>query len=723
MNLTPMQRTADTATRQLGARLENVRQQLQSCGSVMAELVEPQSRPLVTGALGQIAQLAVRVAVVGQIKSGKSTFINAFVRHPRLLPTAVTPWTTAVTNLHFAQASPPDGAVRFTFMNSGEWSDLANGGRFRDLAHGLSPGLEPRDLQGEVDALADRARQKLGPEFEQLIGRAHLFKSLHPGLLEQYICSGEFSGSDVYGKYADITRSADIYLSGGPFAFPTTVIDTPGINDPTLVRDEITRRSLGAAEAYIIVLTARQPLSDQDVALLRFMRGLNKDRVIVLLNRIDELSDLAEELPQVLRFVNDRLAAEFPGARIPVVPGSAWWATQALAFEPGAVAKTLRRPSAAHLFRHGFLQQGDADPRALSEPATQARVSHALYAMSGMPALYEAFDELVSTTGTAFSMGLVARGFADMSRACERAAEAELRILLADRARGQKLTGTGSGISDSPAIHSRERDLILSVSANIEASAKMIDEIFSRVIAEEQANLRASLLKVVDTYAARERKVLTDSLARGASATTWTHEGIEVRRALSDTFRAGFQEASQRMLAYHTHLIPELFKLLQTVVPAPDVPLPQLKSLAIPVPASIPLSRMLVLDLDRSRWQVFWRRSTNADQAGAKIEALIRSEFAGVADELAASAGRAFQDFASTTIGWALGACRNIQLALQRRLDRLLQEDGGAENTPVRVDQRISAQAQRLKDTEALTEHLENLARDIERIFKPGDQS
>ncbi|MGE5266790.1 MAG: dynamin family protein, partial [Deltaproteobacteria bacterium] len=665
MNATPMQRTADTANRRLGARLENVRQQLQSCGSVMAELVEPQSRPLVSGALEKIAQLTVRVAVVGQIKSGKSTFINAFVRHPRLLPTAVTPWTTAVTKLHFAQVPPPDGAVRFSFMTTGEWSDLAKGSRFRDLAEGSAPGFEPRDLHLEVGALAERARQKLGPEFEQLIGRAHLFNAIHPGLLEQYICSGEFSGSDSYGKYADITRSADLYLNGGPFAFPTTVIDTPGINDPTLVRDEITRRSLGAAEAYIIVLTARQPLSDQDVALLRFMRGLNKDRVIVLVNRIDELSDPPEQLPQVLRFVTDRLAAEFPGARIPVVHGSAWWATQALSFEPDAVAKTLARPSATHLFRRGFLQQGDADPRALVDPETQARVAHALYAMSGMPALYEAFENLINTTGTAFSMGLVARGFADMSRACEQAAEAELKILLADRARGQRPPGISHGSSDSPAIHSRERDLILSVSANIEVSAKMIEEIFSRVIAEEQARLRTSLLGVVDTYAARERKIVTDSLARGASATTWTHEGIEVRRALSDAFRAGFEEASQRMLAYHVHLIPELFKLLQTVVPAPDIPVPQLKSLSIPVPTSIPLSRMLVLDLDRSRWQAFWKRASSADQAGAKIEALIRSEFAGVADELAASAGRTFQDFASTTIAWALGACRNIQLALQ----------------------------------------------------------
>ena len=57
-------------------------------------------------------------------------------------------------------------------------------------------------------------------------------------------------------------------------------------------------------------------------------------------------------------------------------------------------------------------------------------------------------------------------------------------------------------------------------------------------------------------------------------------------------------------------------------------------------------------------------------------------------------------------------------LPSQRRLDRLLQEDG----LQAGFDERITTQAQRLKDTEALTQHLEYLARDIEQIFKPGVQ-
>lgn len=705
----------------IGARIESTRQQLLSCGAVVAKLVEPQSGPLVADALRQITQSTCRIAVVGQIKSGKSTFINALVRHPKLLPTAVTPWTTAITNLHFGQKSPTGGVARFTFMNRNEWDDIARGaGQLRELTERLVPDFEPQLLQDQALALADRARKKLGPEFDQLLGRSHVYDTLAAGVLERYICSGEFSTAAFVGKYADITASADIYLPDGPFEFPTTITDTPGVNDPFLIRDEITRRSLGAADVYIIVLTARQPLSDQDVALLRLMRGLNKDRVVVLVNRIDELADVNSELPQVTAFVRDRLAQEFPDSRIPVVYGSAMWAMQALAFESGVVANLLKRSSAGCMFRSGLLHPHDAHPSALDDPEARQRVRQALYAVSGMPAVYDALDFMTGLAQPTFTLGLNARCLAEMSRACESAAKTELQMLLADRAQRQK-AGTGNA---SLSFYAREKELLMEVAANIEASAQAIETLFVRVIDEEQNRLRSLMQQVIEQHAARERKVLVETLSRGPKTGTWTHEGVELRRALGDVFRHGYADAADRLTAFHARLIPELFKLMQSIVPAPDLTLPQVDVIAIPMPAGVPLSRMLIVDLDGSRWRAFWNRNSSAEQAGARIEALIKAEFARVADELADASGRTFRDFGTTTIRWALGACRNIQHALQRRLDRLVadQNAAGMGGSPSLADleERIRVQGQRLKDTEALTQHLEFLTRDLEQVLRSG---
>ena len=697
----------------IGARLEGVRQQLLSCGGVMAGLVEPQSKPLVTDALEKLSRMSCRIAIVGQIKSGKSTFINAFVRQPNLLPTSVTPWTTAITNLNFRQAAPEGSAVHFKFMQKGEWDEIAQGrGELRELTERLVPDFEPELLQRQASAFALRAREKLGAEFDDLLGRSHVFDTIAPGLLENYVCSGELTGLKSIGKYSDITSSADIYFQQGPFEFPVTVTDTPGVNDPFLIRDEITRRSLGTADVYIAVLTARQPLSDQDVALLRVMRGLNKDRIIVLINRIDDLSNVEAELPQITNYVRARLADEFPGSSIPVVYGSSWWATQALVFNPEAVSRTLRRPSAPYLFRMGLMRPKDNEAAALANPEARERVSQALYAMSGMPAIYEAVEKVINAAQPTFSLSHISRCFADMSRSCESAAKSELQIMLASKA-------NPSAPANVVAIYTKERDLLLQVAANIEASARAIKTQLLRVIEEEEKRLRSTLLATVDAYAARERDVMVDALSRGSSPRVWSHEGVGLRRALANDWSRGFQASASRLVGFHERIIPELHKLMQALVPVPDLAAPQSNRLTIPTPANVPLSRVLVLDLDQSRWKAFWNRSASAQTAGAKIEALIRREFSQVAEELVQSASRTFREFGNVTIGWSFGTCRNIQMALERRLDLLLadvERQGGAFDKSGEVERRIREQAQRLKDNETLTQHLDHLTREIDRI-------
>src|SRR5207237_2412912 len=139
----------------------------------------------------------------------------------------------------------------------------------------------------------------LGSQFSELLGRCHQFSTLSPDVLRQYVCQGDLvdlaAPRQSVGLYSDITKSADLYLGTGPFDYPVTVIDTPGTNDPFLVRDEITRQCLESADLYVVVLTARQALAASDIALLRILQGLQKERIIIFINRIDELSDIAGE--------------------------------------------------------------------------------------------------------------------------------------------------------------------------------------------------------------------------------------------------------------------------------------------------------------------------------------------------------------------------------------------------------------------------------------------
>lgn len=708
----------------IGAQLEGLRQQLLSCGTVLARLVEPQAQPLVSDALANLGQIGCRIAVVGQIKSGKSSFINAFVRSPAFLPTNVTPWTTAVTNLHFGRTPSAGYTGVFAFFQRTEWDQLAAGrGKIRELTERLVPDFEPQQLQEQAHILRMRARERLGPEFEGLLGKAHCYAEIGPGTLEQYICSGDDAGAPAIGKYSDITKSADLFCRDGPFAFPCTIVDTPGTNDPFLIRDEITRQSLGSADVYIVVLTARQPLSDSDVALLRIMRGLNQDRIVVLINRIDDLSDLETELPKVVAYVRDRLATEFPGSTIPVVYGSAWWAIQAMAFDPEVVPRLLKRRSAGYLLRAGLLAPEELGSADLASPDLSARIRQSLYAMSGLPAVNQAIDALMTAAAPTYVLHQITRSFAEMARACESAARSELQILLdAKSGRANPTIST----EEMFLRYARERDLIAGVAADIEASAAGIEQQLARIIQEEKERLRELLLATVATHAARERDVLIDTMSRGRPPRVWTHEGVELRRALAGQFARGFETAAGRLKAFHARVVPELHRLMRTLVPEPDLVDPLGEAFAIPMPTVTPVSRMLVLDLEGSRWSAFWSRQLSAKESGAKMEALILSEFGPIADELVELAGRAFHEFSIATISWSLGACRNIQLALKRRFELLLSDHAASQRTAgpdgaqaeAEHAERVRVQAQRLKDNETLTQHLEHLVQQIETLLK-----
>ena len=85
----------------------------------------------VTRILQQVREVEPSVTVIGQIKAGKTSLINAMIGEPGLLPTDVNPWTSVVTSLHINTPSPElNVRAKFKFFDSAEWDKLvSNGGR------------------------------------------------------------------------------------------------------------------------------------------------------------------------------------------------------------------------------------------------------------------------------------------------------------------------------------------------------------------------------------------------------------------------------------------------------------------------------------------------------------------------------------------------------------------------------------------------------------------
>lgn len=303
-----------------GIELKQILFALKTCCREVLSVADTSLAAHLREILNHIDAIYSRVAVVGQVKAGKSTFLNAFMQRHELLPTHVNPWTAVTTKLHFGRTGKPVSGCDFTFFTQEEWAGL---GRKADGANGA-------EFEDGFVEMKERAETRLGEKFHHLLGKRHFYQSVQPETLQNYLCAGpavaEVSREIKPGRYADITKTANIYLPLPPLAAPTTLIDTPGINDSTHLRHRITREIIEGADIYVVVLTARDPLAGSDVALLELLRGLEKRRIIVFINRIDELAEQAGAMDVIVQHVRGKLDKLFEGASIPIVVGSARWA-------------------------------------------------------------------------------------------------------------------------------------------------------------------------------------------------------------------------------------------------------------------------------------------------------------------------------------------------------------------------------------------------------------
>lgn len=607
--------------RAIGARLESYRRELLICGRDLRSAMPARGVTFIDEALQIMGRLTCRVAVVGQVKSGKSTFINALVQRPGLLPTDVNPWTTAVTRLHFGrQDAPPNVAAEFTFFDADEWEHLAKGsGYIRELTQRLVPGFEEELLRSHVEAMRRRSEERLGSKLGELLGNKHVYPEVSSEILEQYVCSGELERASRKGLYSDVVKGADLYFrEANEFGFPTSIVDTPGTNDPFLVRDEITRRALATADIYIVVLTARQALSSADIALIRILRGLNKDRIAVFINRIDELSDIAADVSTIVRHVKAGLQREFPSSTIPIVAGSAHWATLAQAGKEDDI-------KAACAGAQAYVAQ--LVPEAAGRASSHAEV---LTSCSGLPALTQHIAKLAVNSHAGYVLRQISRSFLEFVDVGQSAAEHELQLIA--RVTGGPAPSPGSRGAGTPTASNAQLAQLL---------RNILDDLHARVqhvIEKQHASIHARLRDVIAVFAEDECQYLREAIASGRRYQAWRCETTSLRRDLEQCFIESYMIAQREMESLDAQLVPALQTLLRRHFPqwgqSEDIE----QAYQHDLPSAHALSQIVSLDLGEPWWQRWWSVLRGDDERIAQIERLIKSEFYPLADEMAHAA-------------------------------------------------------------------------------------
>jgi hypothetical protein len=239
------------------------------------------AEPAIRDLRRQIRAFEPSVTMIGQVKAGKTSLVNAMVGRPGLLPADINPWTSVITSLHVSPRIRESAQhAKFRFFSEEEWSNLLNrGGRVGELARRAGADKELETVRAQLEEMREKSRQRLGKRFELLLGQEHDYGYVDPELVERYVCLGDDVDPDTepdngQGRFADITKSAELYLSQKGLVWPMCVRDTPGVNDTFLVREQITVNAIRSSRVCVVVLSAHQALSTVDMALIRMIANI-----------------------------------------------------------------------------------------------------------------------------------------------------------------------------------------------------------------------------------------------------------------------------------------------------------------------------------------------------------------------------------------------------------------------------------------------------------------
>ena len=230
------------------------------------------------------------IGVIGQMKCGKSTFLNAFIFEDDILPAAITPMTAALSVITYGEKK----RIVAEFYTADEWAEQKQqAARALDDA---SNNLDESKIKAAKELVEKSA--KLGSSLNSFLGKTQ------EDTFENLI---EYVGAD--GKFISITKSVTIYYPK-EYLKGVEIVDTPGFNDPIVSREERTKEFLKKADVVLMMLYAGRPFdaTDRDI-IFKNVRQCGIGKVLIGINKYD-IPYCSETNPEDENQIRDYVKAE-----------------------------------------------------------------------------------------------------------------------------------------------------------------------------------------------------------------------------------------------------------------------------------------------------------------------------------------------------------------------------------------------------------------------------
>ena len=279
-------------------------------------------------------ELRLSIGIMGQVKAGKSSFLNALLFEGRpVLPEAATPKTANLTRISYGEKP----LLTVEYYSPQEWASIKTAA--------ASPGEHAEARVGR-DLLSMVASHGIDVDTVLALGKQSIAADDISGLMDRL---NDYVGEN--GRYTAVVKSTQIELPLEELK-GFDVVDTPGMNDPVPSRTQKTREYMAQCDVVFFLSRCSQFLDQSDMDLLAGqLPGNGVKRMVLVAGQLDgALSDdgydrasLAETEKNLITRLTRRADSEME--KLAAQRGDSQIAT---------LLRSLKTPIFASTYAHGF---------------------------------------------------------------------------------------------------------------------------------------------------------------------------------------------------------------------------------------------------------------------------------------------------------------------------------------------------------------------------------
>jgi len=214
------------------------------------------------------------IGITGVMNAGKSTMLNALLGK-EILGTSVIPETANLTLIKYAKKS----SAKVNFWNLQEWKMIE---KSSDTLENMKPFI--KETNEYFKDKLDEYITKDGKSYEISIDELPSFTS-----------------AEHSNKKCNLVKSVELYSDLKFIENGVEIVDTPGLDDPVIQREEITKSYVSQCDLMVHLMNVNQSATQKDVEFITdTLLYQNVARLLVVITRIDTVKE--SELEEVIKY-------------------------------------------------------------------------------------------------------------------------------------------------------------------------------------------------------------------------------------------------------------------------------------------------------------------------------------------------------------------------------------------------------------------------------------